>query len=251
MRKNIFHISDYWLSGCLLYTSGKGNDEAWKNSFELTLNPSQALKNGGFVLNRNTTSGVATAKINGVWGDKGLYFKWVVDDPTFGWVTDIQSKFFNNMDGVQLFIDPFNRGSKSYKGNSFCFDFVGFTSQSGVGQVPVHKPSWAEHWQWDGNNAYADVQIASTIVTEKDTSEYNRIEIVKSYTIEVFLPWKSLNINAKTIEDQGIKPNETTIGIGFALIDYRWDAANFNKDNIDKSQIVVNFCTCLLYTSYY
>ena len=226
---------------------GDGNDEIWKSAYKETLNPTVAAKAGNYVQERNNTTNAATADINVLWNEKGLYFKWVVVDPTQSFALDLPSPGLNAMDGIQVVIDPFYKRFASVKNCAFCFTFVPYTCPrgSGVGQVPTGECSWYEHWQWVGINETIGVKMKASLDKENDNNDdgLDQIILVHGYTIEAFLPVEALAIN-------GTSPTfkaSTNIGIGFMLMDYLYNhekflAAKGAVGGAEASQEVYNFC---------
>ena len=227
---------------------GNGNDDIWKDAYKETLNPLVAAKAGNFVQEKGNTSGAASADISVLWNEKGLYFKFVVDDPTQSFALDLPNNQLNSMDGVQFVIDPLYKRFSSVNNCAFCFTFVPYTCprESGVGQVPTGPCSWFEHWQWVGITSSIGVEMACKLVSRPDDNNdgLDQVILVSGYTIEAFIPVEALNLNEKIPQFK----EHTVIGIGFMLLDYLYDDEKF-KDNggfenggTDSFQVIYNFC---------
>ncbi|PWM43851.1 MAG: hypothetical protein DBX47_06525 [Clostridiales bacterium] len=227
---------------------GVGDDSVWKNAYTETLNPTEALKKGNYVQEPNNLEGAASANISILWNEQGLYFKWVVVDPTQSFALDLPSPGLNAMDGVQIVLDPFNKRLATVKNCAFCFTFVPYTCPrgSGVGQVPTGECSWYEHWQWVGMYDSLGLQMATSLVSKPDDNDdgVDQVLLISGYTIEAFIPVAALALNNIVPE---FKEN-TEIGIGLMLMDYVYDHQKFIEAGgaegagAEFSQVYYNFC---------
>lgn len=206
---------------------GKGDDAAWNGAYTVNMSI-EALKSYGFVEFISKSDG-ATGTIKMVWSNKsgreGLYFLCTVNDPTNGWAIDVLApgpQYEQLSDGFQVFIDPMYARDNTYKKTAMRFNFVPYRCQSGNGMCPTQPAGWWESWQWQSNYAPSGVEVSATLDSTPDS--YREL-IVKAYTIEAFLPWKSLNVNWE--QPQGVVGEK--MGIGLALRDIDWDKEAYDE----------------------
>lgn len=220
---------------------GIGSDAEWEDAKIIYLSTEDCLQNGGYVQFPETTDG-AKAELSVIWSNQedreGLYFRWIVDDPTQSFAVDKTSNQLNSMDCVQVVIDPMHKQYASIKNCAMCFTFVPYTSISGNGSVPSEPAAWWEHWVWAGAISNADVQVAAKLDKIEDT-QGDREWLVFGYVIEAYIPWKALDIN-HDIPEGIIGEN---LGIGFSLVDYNLDMNSYIPQFPDGSQKLINVCT--------
>ena len=210
---------------------GGANDAAWKNALTIDISPSAVKKNGGWA---QTSSNGATGTVKVVWteGNKGgLYFLWQIKDKTQSFAFPVGANVINAMDCVQLCFDPTNARKAKLTGKECqVYTFAPYTARSGNGFLifPEDGPTWFEHYCWVDMNKSTGVKLAVKLNGKTSTGKdlENRGFDVTGYTLEAFIPFKALKVDAGQIEGKV----GTAFGIGFLLVDYDWNHSKFVAD---------------------
>ncbi len=207
---------------------GKGDDAAWDGACTVEMSIA-ALKGDGYIKYISKSEG-ATGTVKMVWSNKsgreGLYFLCDVNDPTNGWAVDIlgDGPYYEDLgDGIQIFIDPLYKRASTIKNTAMRFNFVPYTCQSGNGMCPIFPESWWESWIWVGHQATSGVELKASLDSVAD--DY-REKIVKAYTMEIFIPWKALQLN---YEEPPAGNLGDKMGIGLALHDTDWSKELYDE----------------------
>lgn len=210
---------------------GGTGDAAWKNALTIDLSPSAVKKNGGWA---QTSSNGATGTVKVVWtegSNGGLYFLWQIKDSTQSFAYPVGANVINAMDCVQLCFDPTNARKAKLTGKECqVYTFAPYTARSGNGFkiFPEDGPTWFEHYCWVDMNKSTGVKLAVKLSGKTSTGKdlENRGFDVTGYTLEAFIPFKALKVDAGQIEGKV----GTAFGIGFLLVDYDWNHTKFVAD---------------------
>lgn len=216
---------------------GSANDAAWKKALTIDLSPSAVKKNGGWA---QSSSNGATGTVKVVWTEGnggGFYFLWEIKDSTQSFAFPVAANVINAMDCVQVCFDPMNARKAKLTGKECqVYSFAPYTARSGNGFkiFPEDGPTWFEHYCWVAMNKSTGVKLAAKLQGKKDPSndDRNRGFLVTGYTLEAFVPFKALKVNAGQIEGKV----GTALGIGFLLVDYDFEFTKFVSDKAPTAQ---------------
>ena len=216
---------------------GKTGDAAWKNALTIDLSPSAVRKNGGWAQSSNNGA-KGTVKV--VWtegSNGGFYFLWQIKDSTMSFAYPVGTPPINAMDCVQLCFDPMNvRKAKLTGKECQVYTFAPYTARSGNGFriFPEDGPTWFEHYCYVAMDNSAGVKLSVSLDSKKDPAPESdsRGYLVSGYTLEAFIPFKALKVDAGQIEGKV----GTKLGMGFLLVDYDWNHAKYISDNYPIAQ---------------